>query len=118
MADRPIFRSQSRLVLSKPFTSAKPLENVIDHWRIKVEFRNIASDVLVTGVAEHVKLRLVRPEDRSIGTYPMQGNAGCFCKIAVFLLAFFNGLQRFVTQLCQFDVSRNARNQFTCSEKA
>ena len=74
MPHRAIFALHPRVVIVQCLTVCQPGKNVIDDRLIGVEIDDIPADIFFQLIAKQIELGLIRPQDRAIGTDPMQSD--------------------------------------------
>ena len=79
--DRTVPGLQARFVIPDLLVRREPLEDVTNDRNIGMKFSDVASDVVLCRVSQKLELGLIRPENRSIRSHPVQGHGGVFEEI-------------------------------------
>ena len=74
MPDRAILSAQTRRVVVDRLVIAQAAEYVGDGVPVGVKLLDLAPDVLVGRIAEHLKLGAVGAEDGAVGAHPVHGH--------------------------------------------
>jgi hypothetical protein len=90
--DRSVLAPDPGLVVLDRLLPAQAAEDVGDDLRVRMEPGDVASDVLVFGVAEHRQLRPVCPEDGAVWTHPVKPLDRVLQEVDQILLARAQGL--------------------------
>ena len=65
MLDRAILGPQPRRITIKLFSAREPVQDIANNWRVRVELRDMPSDILFCRIAEQGELCLVCPQDNA-----------------------------------------------------
>src|SRR5579883_535918 len=82
MADGSVAMPQTRRVVAQRIAPGQGREDGIYDSLVGVKLGNVAADIFFARIAEKIELRLVRPQDCSVLTYPVKTYGGGFHEIA------------------------------------
>jgi hypothetical protein len=85
VAQRPVLAADPRRIVAQRLARGEPAQDVLDHRRVGVELRDVASDVLFRRIAEQFKLRAVGPQDRPVRPDPVQRHRAVLEKVVELL---------------------------------
>ena len=87
VAQRAVLAAHARGVFVQPLSAGEPREDVVDHRPVGMELGDVAADVLLDSVAEHLQLGAVGPQDDAVGSDPMQADRRGLEEVRQLLLA-------------------------------
>ena len=71
MANRTVLAAQLRFIFVDDFTAGEAVQDVVDGFLAGVEFGDVAPDVLVTIIAQHLKFVPIGTQNCAVGADPM-----------------------------------------------
>ena len=87
VADLAVPRPHPCLAAGQGLVPREAGEDVRDHPGVDVELGDVPTDVLRLGVAEHLQLRAIGPQDDPVGAHPVQALGGVVDEVLQLLLA-------------------------------
>ena len=84
--NRAVLAAQLRLVVVQDLAIRQACQNVGRGLRVDVELGDVAPDVFVLAIAQHLELATVGPQDRAIRARPVQRYGGVLEEVGKLLL--------------------------------